>query len=264
MNIHNIRNKEEADLRRECAYQEWLIEKKHIKQIALKYGTDPTKFKKYIISKGHSLDTANYHIFDNIDNEEKAYWLGFLFADGYVSLTTNLIELSLQLNDETHLEKFKSFMNAQQNITKDSFRCRIVISNKHLKQTLINLGCTSQKSNTIKFPKINRELYPHFIRGYFDGDGCISKTFSSFLWNTASIASGSISFITDLKEILENIGMNQLVIYKKSKSNVWYIGFIGQNFNKFFSYTYSNSNIYLDRKFNRINNSIAVFSRNGE
>lgn len=264
MNIHNIKNKEEADLRRESAYQEWLIKRNHIKEIALKYGTDPTKFKKYIISKGHSLDTANYHIFDSIDNEEKAYWLGFLFADGYVSLKTNLIELSLQLNDKNHLEKFKLFISAKQNITEDSFRCRITISNKHLKETLINLGCTPQKSNNIRFPKIDKNLYPYFIRGYFDGDGCISKTFSSFLWNTASIASGSISFITDLKNILENVNINELIIYKKSKSNVWYIGFIGQNFDKFLSYIYQNPNIYLDRKFNRINNSIAVFSRNGK
>ena len=58
--------------------------------------------------------------------------------------------------------------------------------------------------------------------------------------------------------------MNELIIYKKSKSNVWYIGFIGQNFDKFLSYIYQNPNIYLDRKFNRINNSIAVFSRNGK
>ena len=191
MNIHNIKNKEEADLRRESAYQEWLIKRNHIKEIALKYGTDPTKFKKYIISKGHSLDTANYHIFDSIDNEEKAYWLGFLFADGYVSLKTNLIELSLQLNDKNHLEKFKLFISAKQNITEDSFRCRITISNKHLKETLINLGCTPQKSNNIRFPKIDKNLYPYFIRGYFDGDGSISRNFS--ITSDAYFSSASFS-----------------------------------------------------------------------
>ena len=33
----------------------------------------------------------NRHIFDNIDNEEKAYWLGFIVADGYLNLDIRLL-----------------------------------------------------------------------------------------------------------------------------------------------------------------------------
>ena len=31
----------------------------------------------------------NESIFDNIDSEEKAYWLGFIYADGYISSRYN-------------------------------------------------------------------------------------------------------------------------------------------------------------------------------
>ncbi|MGM9535052.1 MAG: hypothetical protein ACI3VR_07355, partial [Intestinibacter sp.] len=61
----------------------------------------------------------NEHIFDVIDTEEKAYWLGFIFADGYIGSTplepnkksVYNFELSLKLEDTSHLEKFKSFIS---------------------------------------------------------------------------------------------------------------------------------------------------------
>lgn len=65
----------------------------------------------------------NENIFDVIDSEEKAYWLGFLFADGYISSSKNTIELSLALKDKEHLEKFAKFMGGGK-VKSDNFRCR--------------------------------------------------------------------------------------------------------------------------------------------
>ena len=48
--------------------------------------------------------------FENIDTEEKAYWLGFLYADGYVNANEDKIELCLAEKDFHHLEKFKNFI----------------------------------------------------------------------------------------------------------------------------------------------------------
>lgn len=50
-----------------------------------------------------------------IDTEEKAYWLGFLYADGAVSKNTNTIELSLKSSDISHLEKYKSSLSFETN-----------------------------------------------------------------------------------------------------------------------------------------------------
>ena len=94
------------------------------------------------IMKQNNIDTlppnCDINIFKNINSEEKAYWLGFLYADGNVSLKDNSIELSLQSLDIEHLYKFKSFIKTTNlptlNISKKYNRCRITISNKQLKK----------------------------------------------------------------------------------------------------------------------------------
>jgi len=82
--------------------------------------------------------------------------------------------------------KFKTFLNHTKDIYKNSVklnckifeRSRVCVSNKHFWNTLNDLGCTPRKSLTLKFPDINifksKDLIRHFIRGYFDGDGCFS------------------------------------------------------------------------------------------
>ena len=65
-----------------------------------------------------NINLPNYHnalkfdntVFDTIDTEEKAYWLGFMYADGYVQNNGNSVELSLKGSDVEHLEKFRVFL----------------------------------------------------------------------------------------------------------------------------------------------------------
>lgn len=69
-------------------------------------------------------------------------------------------------------------MSGTVNIRQNANSCVWAASNKHLWQTLNKYGCTPNKSLTLKFPNENifksKDLIRHFIRGYFDGDGCIS------------------------------------------------------------------------------------------
>ena len=37
----------------------------------------------------------NRHIFDTIDSEDKAYWLGFIVADGYVNDNKHMLRIKL-------------------------------------------------------------------------------------------------------------------------------------------------------------------------
>ena len=119
------------------------------------------------IKNNQNMVKFNENIFDVIDTEEKAYWLGFIFADGYISKYNKNskkdyhFELSLSANDTEHLNKFNKFMghisnnvhindaNCNNKICK---RCRWSVRNKHLWEILNFYGCTPQKSLTLKFP----------------------------------------------------------------------------------------------------------------
>lgn len=122
----------------------------------------------------------NEKIFERIDTEEKAYWLGFLYADGAVSSgNRNDIELSLSISDLNHVDKFKKFIEFEGKLIKDYYRCRVSFKNKKIKNDLIKLGCTPKKSLTLTFPteiQVPNNLIHHFVRGYFDGDGSVTIT----------------------------------------------------------------------------------------
>jgi hypothetical protein len=60
----------------------------------------------------------NRHIFDEIDNEEKAYWLGFIVADGYLNSDRNMLRIKLGNKDKNHLEKFINFLGGDSSMLK--------------------------------------------------------------------------------------------------------------------------------------------------
>ena len=118
------------------------------------------------------------NIFETIDTEEKAYWLGFLYADGYIS-KYNQIEVSLSPEDKEHLIKLKLFVNTNTNIIEDEHRCRLLFCSKEMVADLAKLGCVNNKSLILTFPteeQVPNTFLRHFLRGYVDGDGCLCCT----------------------------------------------------------------------------------------
>ena len=140
----------------------------------------------------------NVHIFDTIDTEEKAYWLGFIWADGCVykaplnngKYTAYNFELGLSYNDYDHLIKFKNFIECSKDIYIDECkkpqinpdktykRCRICLTNQYFWNSLVKLGCNPDKTHVCYFPERaifkSESLIYDFIRGFIDGDGCLS------------------------------------------------------------------------------------------
>lgn len=218
----------------------------------------------------------NYHnslkfdntVFDSIDTEEKAYWLGFLMADGYISKNSNTIELSLKGSDSNHLQKYNNFIRNTQPIKiskvinngKEYSRCRCAVTDSHFHNRLIELGCIPQKSLTLKFPNknifANKNLIRHFIRGYIDGDGCLTYTKTGRL--VIEII-GTKEFLEEIKELYPEYFKS--ILYKDKRrpnSNTYYISCSCNSADKFADIIYNNSNIYLDRKYERF----AVLRRN--
>ena len=236
--------------------KELYLQGKTLNQIKYELQLDPGKLSKYLKLNGVKIERLphkkkiNKNIFEVINTEEKAYWLGFLYADGYVGLTDNRVELTLQLSDVNHIEKFKTFLNSDCKISTNSYRSRLSIKDEKIKKDLINLGCTPQKSLILKFPtddKVPKELIRHFIRGYFDGDGSLCVT-----EKTKSIdILGTYDFLYQLC-LESNIATSKIYV-SKSKSNKVFRIVLGSRLDlyNFSKYIYDDCNIYLDRKYEK-------------
>lgn len=123
----------------------------------------------------------NKRIFEKIDTEQKAYWLGFLSADGSIGSNESKIELGLAIKDFSHVEKFKKFIGLENKISirEKTNSCRFCFRSQELKNDLIDKGCTPKKTLTLNFPtddQVPKHLKHHYMRGYFDGDGWICNT----------------------------------------------------------------------------------------
>lgn len=219
------------------------------------------------INRAYPLNTK---FFNKIDSEEKAYWLGFLYADGCVSLKGQQISIILQHRDINHLEKFKKsigttkpvkvIMNQVRHFAKDRFSicssARLFISSKDMGEDLIKLGCFEAKSLTLKFPteeQIPNNLLNHFIRGYFDGDGCVSftkrETRPIDTYKVSFV--GSLSFLTSLKIFLsETLRVSGSKIRSQGKIFALEYGGNKQSL-KIMSFMFNGATIFLDRKYDK-------------
>ena len=152
------------------------------KEFSCSYPTIRNLLNKHNIqSRGNKQGyPRNEYYFSKIDTEEKAYWLGFLYADGCVHSNNN--EISINITDKEHIEKFKTAIGAvNHKITETNDKrfpnaktlYQFTIKDEQLHKDLIQWGCVPQKSLLLtKIPNIPRDFISHFIRGYFDGDGC--------------------------------------------------------------------------------------------
>ena len=185
--------------------------------------------------------------FHNIDTEDKAYWYGFIMADGSI-WDGRSSHLCIEINnvDYHHLEKFRECLNSNHDIGKRKGKemCRIEVCSKEMVEDLKSLGCVPNKTEYgfINLDKLPFELWKHFLRGYLDGDGYISKTRWRIIYTVKSS-----TLVNQLKDMFFKLGISMQIIPNKSyfrlKTEAKEI------FYKTLDVLYSDSNIYLDRKF---------------
>ena len=199
--------------------------------------------------------------FEIIDTEEKAYWLGFLYADGSVGSKEDKIELGLAKKDLKHIEKFRDFMNITNKISyrEKTKSYRMSFRSAKCKQDLIDKGCIPKKSLILDFPNENqvpKHLIRHFIRGYFDGDGWFTNTESCFQIGII----GTENFINGFLNSIENTNKDNKIfdVHRKNGAKRYVFGAYDDVLN-FLNWIYKDSNIYLERKYN----SYLDFIQNG-
>lgn len=190
-------------------------------------------------------------IFETIDTEEKAYWLGFLYADGSVGSTDNRIELGLAEKDVGHIEKFRDFIGIPNKI---SYRpatksYRYAFKSIPCKADLIKQGCVPKKSLILTFPteqQVPKELIKHFIRGYFDGDGWFTNTSECFQVGIIGTENFINGFLNSIE--IQNKDNKIFNVHREDGAKRYVFGAYQDVFN-FLNWIYKDAIVYLDRKY---------------
>jgi intein-encoded DNA endonuclease-like protein len=244
------------------------------------FGVSSTFISKILKNSGIILQNRRYFVnetyFDIIDSEDKAYWLGFLFADGYIRERKNgdSLEIKLSQLDIEHLELLKKCMDSTHNIklgiskTKNkkgkeytSHMATLSMYSNRLVESIKKQGFHSRKTFTIEKPNLKEEYYRHFIRGFFDGDGCcyIQERNNGVIHAQYNIACASPNFkqfiIDELNKysIDSKCGTSLTIDISRYPSIV-----------KFFNYLYDDSTIYLKRKKDKGDKFIEYFNKKKE
>lgn len=237
----------------------------------IKLGIDTTKDMRkyrYKISASCKKYCFDEHVFDVIDTEEKAYWLGWLFSDGYNHASKCQVALRVQEEDTEILYKFQKFLQTDtpihtyKRVTKvnklQHSYSELLVCSPYFSEKLTDLGCVQAKTLILKFPDIPEYLYQPFIRGYFEGDGCFSVTKRNNRKNPNSLLYqfnivGMQDVLLKIQDIIvQNTGVKRLPLKVRKGKKAVTMHYNGHNVcKKILDYLYKNASIYLNRKYDK-------------
>lgn len=209
-----------------------------------------------MFTRKYTLDDS---YFDIIDTEPKAYWLGFIAADGYVS--DRRLGITLHAKDAEHLRKFKTALGATYPVVVGKQKhqgykggppyladfCRFQVTSRPMVEALGRLGIVRRKSLVLRYPHVGQvpmRLQRHYLRGYFDGDGCITGGGSS--WQASLIGThpfmycsmGMLAFgVHGHMAVRKKRGMHHLIITSYDAIE------------QFRRFIYKDASVWLNRKY---------------
>lgn len=247
-----------------------LADENKISRAAISYQLKKRKVPYKSLSGRKYFFNENY--FNHIDSENKAYWLGFITADGSVSRAVkgrepNRLIIRLSSIDSNHLYKFKKEMDTKSEIKfymphKNTFgtneMCELTFNSAILACDLSKYGVVPNKFDTCYLPNIDKSLLKHFIRGFFDGDGSVYQSgFYADGKNKVRVSFSKNKIILNqiLKHLRENIpdfSSKISVIPAGSNKNSSILQIAGKkDVSSFYDFLYKDSSVYLDRKYNK-------------
>lgn len=241
--------------------------------ISKNFNIAPTTVCKIIERNGYKMRSNkenskiysfNKNYFQEIDSQEKAYWLGYMYADGYICINNHqyVFGMSLAEKDEFVLHKFKKCLEATHPINKyvstgygENTYFRLAITSEKTVKDLIKHGVVAQKTNILKAPNIESLYIPHFIRGYFDGDGCITNHLSSDGYTVYAVKIlGTLDILNYIKHFIEsNTDIRINNFYKRKPEQLVSSLELGTNNQSriFLDLLYENATIFLERKYQK-------------
>lgn len=211
--------------------------------------------------------------FKSIETELQAYLLGFYAADGSMNEKRKTLRIHLQKQDSDLVYLYKdiispdarTFSVEEHKVTGRSGKevtahesFGVDITSSELCNSLVDLGIGYNKSYAdLHIPNIPEDLIPHFIRGYFDGDGCITgwlaieKGKSDRVRYSFDICSKTQSILIEFKRFFEDHNIKVNLNYIKRDDMYRLKTSSKKEIEKIFYMLYDNSEFYLKRKFEK-------------
>lgn len=235
----------------------------NISSIAKQFGTKTDTIKRRLNVIGEVYERRmkrkfNRSIFHVLDSEEKAYWLGFILADGYINEDKNFLRIKLAQADEKHLQKFCLFIEEPDDVikhdkggsyTKNNICSFIEFDSKELIQDLISYNLHQNKSGNeqpINMPNEKMELA--YLRGMIDGDGHIENGYFKYVGSLESC-----QYMKDKFSKWYNFNSNNKYIYEHG--TIFSFEIRSKEVNDIFkNKIYKDATIYLDRKYQTVQN----------
>ncbi|MGO4889948.1 hypothetical protein ACJ2A9_19565 [Anaerobacillus sp. MEB173] len=218
-----------------------------------------------------SMYRANFNYFSGINTGEKAYFLGFVYADGCLTKKGTLT-ITLAKKDKDIILKFKEAMEAEHPIREHIARTRVGdfevvsldITSPELAKDLMRFGVVPKKTHKITFPEnLDRKFYSDFIRGYVDGDGtfCLAKNNQY-----AMDIEGTQDFLESIRKILQSelaVPASAKLYAQNKSNNIRRLQLRGKNQVKtVLNWLYEDSKIHSDRKYTKYLNICKGSKRN--
>ena len=197
-----------------------------------------------------------------------AYVLGYLYADGSLSDCDYIRAkyISVTSIDRDRIELFKKLLKSEHNIKTESpltqsshTRYTLRIGSHKLYSKLGELGLYPNKSLNVKFPKMPNPLLRHFIRGYFDGDGCVFLEKSIGINGQPILKRLIIAFTSGSGDFLKGLGqaINKIIFKKDFKiygsHRSYQLRYNTSDTMKLYEFMYNNvhSDLFMRRKYNK-------------
>lgn len=246
---------------------------------------------KYPLENFNRKFNFDENFFENIDSEIKAYLLGFIYADGCIykrcrekNGCESVLKINLKIDDIKILQMFKEhlkyegelsfikerdFINPSEEKYTRLPQAIFSLSSKKIVSDLESYGLGVRKTYmNLNLPKIKNCLIWHFIRGYFDGDGCIcnylyknsikytsrktriiTTNYFSSPKTRISLTSKTETLLKDLKEFLKLNKITSVIHFSKKRKCFTLNINRTEDCKSFCSNIYDNANYYLNRKF---------------
>lgn len=221
---------------------------KRLKKLGIK--SLRTSNKKWARKNRYKIEEL---FFEKINNEQKAYVLGLMYADGSVSKDS----FYLKMKDEEILLKVKEVLKAEQpvkyKVYNGYYSYILSICSHKMINDLIDKGCFINKTYNLKFPteeQVPKELVNHFIRGFFDGDGHLGVT-DNISTCRFDITSAATEFLSNLRQVLREIALTNGSLSKETNSNTWHLRFSGKQVNQILNWLYKDATIFMQRKYSK-------------